>query len=70
MTEPTPETIGDAIEQVAKNMVSSQSENGRQIQFLSVDEMIKADQHIASKRASTKPHFGMRMTKAVPPGGG
>ena len=70
MTEPTPETIGDAIEQVAKNMVSSQSENGRQIQFLSVDDMIKADRHTTGKTAATKPHFGMRMTKCIPPGGG
>lgn len=70
MTEPTPETIGDAIEQVAKNMVSSQSENGREIEFLSVEEMVKADRHIAGKAAATKPHFGMRMTKCIPPGGG
>lgn len=70
MTESTPETIADAIEQVAKNMVSSQSENGRQIQFLSIDDMIKADRHAAGKTAATKAHFGMRMTKAVPPGGG
>lgn len=70
MSESTPETIGDAIEQVAKNMVSSQSENGRQIQFMSVEDMINADRHIAGKAAARNANFGMRMTKCVPPGGG
>lgn len=70
MTEPTPETIADAIEQVAKNMVRIQRENGREIEFLSIDDMVKADNHAAGKVAATKPHFGMRMSKAIPPGGG
>lgn len=68
---PDPETIGDAIEQVALGMVRKQrDENGREIEFQSADDLIKADQHIAGKTASTKPHFGMRMTKCIPPGGG
>lgn len=70
MTESTPTTIEEAIEQVALNMVSSQSENGRSIQFLSIDDMIKADRHKAAKTAATRPHYGMRMSKAKPPGGG
>lgn len=70
MTESTPDTINEAIEQVALNMVSSQSENGRQIQFLSIDDLIKAKRQQAGTTAATKPHFGMRMSKAVPPGGG
>lgn len=65
-----PETVEEAIEQVALGMVSRQVENGREIDFLSVDELIKADQHVAGKTAATKPHFGMRMTKCIPPGGG
>jgi hypothetical protein len=67
---PEPESIGDAIEQVATGMVRITKEVGREIEYLSVDDMIKADRHLASKRAASQPHFGMRMTKCVPPGGG
>lgn len=71
MTESTPETIEDAIDQVARTTVRRErDENGREIEFLPVDDMIKADRHISGKTAATKPHFGMRMTKAIPPGGG
>lgn len=70
MPDSTPETVSDAIEQVAKGMVRSQMENGREIEFLSVEEMVKAARHLAGTTAATKPHFGMRMTKCIPPGGG
>ncbi len=70
MHESTPATIAKAIEQVAKNMVSSQSEHGRQIQFMSIDEMKQADHYMAGKKAAKQLHFGIRMTKCIPPGGG
>lgn len=68
---PDPETIGDAIEQVSLGMVNRQrDENGREIEFRSTSDLIEADRHLAGKTAATKPHFGMRMTKCIPPGGG
>jgi hypothetical protein len=70
MPESEPETVGDAIEQVAKGMVSSVSENGRQMTNMSIKDLIAADQYLAAKKASAKPHFGLRMTKCIPPGGG
>lgn len=70
MSEQVPATVADAIEQVATNTVRIEKEAGREIEYLSVDELIKADRHLAAKRAASKPHFGMRMTKCIPPGGG
>lgn len=70
MTESTPETIEDAIEQVALGMVASGSESGRQFTNISIDDLIKADQYKAAKTAAAKAHFGLRFTKCVPPGGG
>lgn len=70
MSDTEPETIGDAIDMVAKGMVSSSSENGRSMTNIPIRDLIEADRHLAAKRASSKPHFGLRMTKCIPPGGG
>jgi hypothetical protein len=70
MSDTDPKTIGDAIELVAKGMVSSTSENGRQLTNMPIRDLIEADRHMAAKNAASKPHFGLRMTKCVPPGGG
>ena len=64
------ETIGDAIESVAKNMVQTSSENGRSATRVPIKDLIQADRHMAQKTASAKAHFGLRFTKLVPPGGG
>lgn len=66
----TPTTVEEAIEQVALGMVATSSENGRSLTQISIDDLIKADNHLTGKTAATKAHFGMRMTKCVPPGGG
>lgn len=70
MTEATPTTIEEAIESVALGMVSSVTENGRSMTNLPIKDLIEADRYQAGKRGSAKSHFGMRMTKAIPPGGG
>tara|TARA_R110000868_G_scaffold106131_3_gene291219 strand:+ start:228 stop:440 length:213 start_codon:yes stop_codon:yes gene_type:complete len=70
MADEVIETIEDAIESVAKGMVSSSEESGRKIDRLSVKDMITADQYLAGKAASAKAHFGVRFTKCIPPGGG
>lgn len=63
-------TIDDAIESVAKGMVQSSSENGRSVTRVNVKDMIEADRYLSGKTAASKAHFGIRMTKLVPPGGG
>jgi hypothetical protein len=70
MTEETPTTIPEAIEQIALGMVASGSENGRQFTNLSIDELTKAEGQRAGAVAAGKPHFGLRFTKCIPPGGG
>ncbi len=71
MTEQTPTTIEEAIESTALGMTSSETEaDGRSMTSISIKDLIEADRHLANKRASAKAHFGMRMTKAIPPGGG
>jgi hypothetical protein len=64
------DTIQDAIESIAKNMVQSSSENGRSATRIPIRDLIEADRHIAQKSAASKPHFGLRFTKLIPPGGG
>tara|TARA_R110000868_G_scaffold19923_2_gene84997 strand:+ start:918 stop:1130 length:213 start_codon:yes stop_codon:yes gene_type:complete len=70
MTEATPTTIEEAIETTALGMTSSENENGRSMTSIPIRDLIEADRHLANKRAMAKNHFGMRMTKAIPPGGG
>lgn len=70
MTESTPETIEEAIESTALGMISSATENGRSVTRVPIKDLIEAEQHLARKNAAAKSHFGMRMTKCIPPGGG
>lgn len=65
-----PETIEEAISTVALGMVSEESENGRTLKHTTIKDMIEADRYIAGKTAAAKAHFGLRMTKCIPPGGG
>jgi hypothetical protein len=65
-----PTTVAEAIEQAALSGLKKGSEEGREMENYSIDDLIKADRHLAAKRASAQPHFGLRMTKCVPPGGG
>ena len=68
---PDPETVEDAIEQVAITTIRRERDaNGQEIEYLPMDDLIKADRHLAGKTAATKAHFGLRMTKCIPPGGG
>jgi hypothetical protein len=64
------ETIEDAIESVAKGMVSSSSEDGRSASRIPLKDLIEADRYLTGKTAQGKSHFGLRMTKCIPPGGG
>lgn len=64
------ETIEEAIEAQAKGRVKKAAEHGRNLEYMSIAELREAEQHLAAKEAARQPHFGMRMTKCVPPGGG
>ena len=68
--EETIETIEDAIESIAKGMVSSSSENGRSMSTLPIKDLIEAARYLKGKTAATKPHIGLRFTQCIPPGGG
>lgn len=70
MTEETPETVTEAIESVALGMIQTSSENGRSVTRMNIKDMIEADRYLAGKTAAAKAHFGLRMTKCIPPGGG
>ena len=64
------ETIEEAIEAQALGRVKKAAEHGRSLEYMSIAELREAEAHIAAKTAATKPHFGLRMTKCIPPGGG
>jgi hypothetical protein len=68
MTEPT--TVEDAVELVALGMVSETAEGNRSQKNMPIKDLIEADRYLKGKTAAGKAHFGLRMTKCIPPGGG
>lgn len=71
MAEPEiPETVAEAVEIAAKGMVKSSKEKDSEVEYFSPRELIDADNHLANKAAAAKAHFGLRMTRCIPPGGG
>lgn len=63
-------TIQEAIETQALSRLKKATEEGRSIEHMSIAELIEAERFLAGKAAAGKPHFGLRMTKCIPPGGG
>lgn len=68
MTEPT--TVEDAVELMALGMVSSASDGKSSQTNIAITDLIEADRYLKGKTAAGKAHFGLRMTKCIPPGGG
>jgi hypothetical protein len=64
-----PENIAEALERVAIGPKRSK-ESGREIEEHDLDQLIRADNHIAAKNAGRRNHQGLRFTKIVPPGCG
>lgn len=64
-----PETIEDAIEQNALGPASV-TVAGQTVVQKDIDQQIKADQYLAAKKAASKPSFGLRFSKIIPPGAG
>lgn len=64
-----PENISEAIERVAIGPKRSK-EAGREIEEHDLDQLIRADNHVAAKAAGRRNHQGLRFTQIVPPGAG
>ena len=63
-------TIEEAIDAVARGLVKKSTEADRQIEYYSIAELIEAERRRAGNVAAGKKHFGLRMTKLIPPGAG
>jgi len=61
------ETITDAIRENAAGPAKA-SGDSISVEQHSIREQIEADRYLASKRAASKPHRGLRFTRIVPPG--
>ncbi len=59
--------LNETLENVAKGP-KSVSTDGTRVDAQSVDDVIKADQHLAAKDAVAKSTRGIRFNKLVPPG--
>ena len=64
------ESIEEAIDAQARGRVKKAAERDRNFEYMPISELIEAERHLASNAAAAKPHFGLRMTKCIPPGGG
>lgn len=64
-----PETIADAISVVATGPKRTKVKN-TEVEEHDLDQLIKADNHVAAKTAGTRNHQGMRFNQIVPPGAG
>lgn len=62
-----PEEIEDAIEDAAITPKSVEGDEGK-VTARDIDELIKADEYLASKTAMRKKGKGIRFSKMIPPG--
>ena len=59
--------LDETITEVAQGP-KSVTMDGTKIDALSIDDLVKADQHLAGKIAIQTPNRGIRFNKLVPPG--
>ena len=65
------DSIEDAIDETAKGAVKKSVDSlGQSVEYFSLAELMEAERRRAAAVAATKSHFGLRMTKCVPPGTG
>jgi hypothetical protein len=66
------ELIQNAIATSAKAGIQSASNDSGSVTKLSIDDQIKAVNHLAGQTAANKPGngFGLRFSKIIPPGAG
>lgn len=67
---PDIDDINDRITQTAADGIASATVGNESITSLSIDEQIKAANHVASQSAAGSAKFGLRFSKLVPPGCG
>jgi|ETNvirnome_2_300_1030623.scaffolds.fasta_scaffold00877_15 hypothetical protein len=63
-------TIDAAVEAVGLGMVKKTKEGDREVEYFAPEDLIPADNHASAKVASGHSHFGLRLTKCVPPASG
>jgi hypothetical protein len=59
-----------AIVKAATDGIASVSIGGQSVQKYTLDQLLNAKKQIDAQLAATQSHFGLRMTKLVPPGTG
>jgi hypothetical protein len=66
---PDTEDINDTIAQTAADGIKNVSISGQHVESLSIDDQIKAANHVAAQSAA-RGSFGLRFSKLIPPGCG
>jgi hypothetical protein len=66
----TVEDINATIAQTAADGIANAQIAGQSTTVLSIDEQIKAANHLAGQPAAAKSGFGLRFAKLIPPGCG
>lgn len=64
-----PTTISDALDETARNPKSVSTDKAR-VESHSIGDILAALAHEAATTAAGKNHFGLRLMKIKPPGGG
>ena len=64
---PTADEIRDAVAADAEMGVDSATVAGESVKLMSVADRLKAAESAAGEVAATKPHFGVRFGRIVPP---
>lgn len=59
--------LSQQIEDAAKSPKRAQDDAGS-VEARSIDELIKAEEHLSGKDAASKKHRGLRITLMTPPG--
>lgn len=67
---PDADDITDTIAQTGADGIASVTIGGQTTTVLSVDEQIKAANHVAAQASAGSRKFGLRITQIVPPGCG
>ena len=63
-------TVEDAIDAAARGLVKRSRQDGQEVEYYDLKDLLEASKFAAEQTARTKPHFGIRMTKLIPPGTG
>lgn len=63
-------TIDEAIDAQARGRVKKARDNEGEVEYFSIEELLKAKRDAAATTAAAKSHMGLRFSKLVPPGTG